>query len=40
MRLMDDGSFQAADLDVFFGHNFVVTVKEEACAEIKWVWLL
>jgi magnesium transporter len=35
MRLMDDGSFQAADLDVFFGHNFVVTVKEEACAEIK-----
>jgi magnesium transporter len=35
MRLMDDGSLHAADLDVFFGHNFVVTVEEEACQEIK-----
>jgi magnesium transporter len=35
MRLMDDGSLHAADLDVFFGHNFVVTVEEEACVEIK-----
>jgi magnesium transporter len=35
MRLMDDGSLQAADLDVFFGNNFVITVEEEACPEIK-----
>ena len=35
MRLMDDGSLHAADLDVFFGQNFVITVEEEACPEIK-----
>jgi magnesium transporter len=35
MRLMEDGSLHAADLDVFFGQEFVVTVEEEACAEIK-----
>ena len=35
MRLMDDGSLQAADLDVFFGNNFVITVEEEAYPEIK-----
>jgi magnesium transporter len=35
MRLMDDGSLQAADLDVFFGRNFAITVEEEACPEIK-----
>ena len=35
MRLMDDGSLRAADLDVFFGNNFVITVEEEACPEIK-----
>ncbi len=35
MRLMEDGSLQATDLDVFFGRNFVVTVEEEACPEIK-----
>lgn len=35
MRLMDDGSLHAADLDVFFGQTFVVTVEEEACPEIK-----
>ncbi|HKE22039.1 MAG TPA: magnesium transporter CorA family protein [Bryobacteraceae bacterium] len=35
MRLMDDGSLHAADLDVFFGHNFVVTVEEEACPEMR-----
>ena len=35
MRLMDDGSLHAADLDVFFGRNFVITVEEEACPEIK-----
>ena len=35
IRLMDDGSLQAADLDVFFGQNFVITVEEEACPEIK-----
>lgn len=35
MRLMDGGSLHAADLDVFFGQNFVITVEEEACPEIK-----
>ena len=35
MRLMDDGSLHAADLDVFFGQNFVITVEEETCPEIK-----
>jgi magnesium transporter len=35
MRLMGDGSLHAADLDVFFGHEFVITVEEEACPEIK-----
>jgi magnesium transporter len=35
MRLMDDGALHAADLDVFFGQNFVITVEEEACPEIK-----
>jgi len=35
MRFMDDGSLHAADLDVFFGQNFVITVEEEACPEIK-----
>ena len=35
MRLLDDGSLHAADLDVFFGQNFVITVEEEACPEIK-----
>jgi magnesium transporter len=35
MRLIDDGSLHAADLDVFFGQNFVITVEEEACPEIK-----
>jgi magnesium transporter len=32
---MDDGSLHAADLDVFFGQNFVITVEEVACPEIK-----
>ena len=35
MRLMDGGSLHAADLDVFLGQNFVITVEEEACPEIK-----
>ena len=35
MRLMDDNTLHAADLDVFFGQNFVITVEEEACPEIK-----
>ena len=35
MRLMDDSTLHAADLDVFFGQNFVITVEEEACPEIK-----
>jgi magnesium transporter len=35
MRLMDDGLLHAADLDVFFGQNFVITVEEEVCPEIK-----
>lgn len=35
MRLMDDRTLHAADLDVFFGQNFVITVEEEACPEIK-----
>jgi magnesium transporter len=35
MRLLDDGSLQAADLDVFFGRDFVLTVEEEACPEIR-----
>jgi len=35
MRLVDDGSLHAADLDIFFGHDFVFTVEEEDCAEIK-----
>jgi magnesium transporter len=35
MRLMGDGALHAADLDVFFGDNFVVTVEEEVCPEIK-----
>jgi magnesium transporter len=35
MRLMDDGSLHADDLDVFFGPDFVVTVEEEAFPEIK-----
>jgi magnesium transporter len=35
MRLMPDGSLHAADLDVFFGKDFVVTVEEEECPEIR-----
>lgn len=35
IRIMGDGSLHAADLDVFFGQNFVITVEEEACPEIK-----
>jgi magnesium transporter len=35
MRLMEDGSLHAADLDVFFGQHFVITVEEETCPEIQ-----
>jgi len=35
MRLLDDGSLHAADLDVFFGQEFVLTVEEEQCPEIR-----
>jgi magnesium transporter len=35
MRLLADGSLHAADLDVFFGQDFVVTVEEEECPEIR-----
>jgi magnesium transporter len=35
MRLMQDGSLHAADFDIFFGHDFVITVEEETCPEIK-----
>jgi magnesium transporter len=37
MREMPDGSLHAADLDIFFGHDFVITVEEEQCPEIKGV---
>jgi len=35
MRLLEDGSLHAADLDVFFGQEFVLTVEEEQCPEIR-----
>ena len=35
MRLMPDGSLHAADLDIFFGSNFIITVEEEECPEIR-----
>jgi len=35
MRLMPDGSLEAADLDLFFGADFVITVEEEQCPEIR-----
>ena len=35
MRLMPDGSLEAADLDLFFGADFLITVEEEDCPEIK-----
>src|SRR5262252_6151563 len=35
VRLLPDGSLHAADLDIFFGHDFVITVEEEDCPEIK-----
>jgi len=35
MRLLEDGSLHAADLDVFFGQEFVLTVEEEECPEIR-----
>jgi magnesium transporter len=35
MRLMPDGSLNAADLDIFFGAHFVITVEEETCPEIR-----
>jgi magnesium transporter len=37
MRQMPDSSLHAADLDIFFGHDFVITVEEEQCPEIKGV---
>jgi magnesium transporter len=35
IRLLSDGGLAAADLDIFFGHDFVITVEEEDCPEIK-----
>src|SRR5215475_6606915 len=35
VRVMQDGSLHAADLDVFFGTDFVITVEEETCPEIQ-----
>ena len=35
MRLLPDGSLHAADLDIFFGSNFIITVEEEECPEIR-----
>jgi magnesium transporter len=35
MRLLEDGSLEAADLDLFIGADFVITVEEEDCPEIR-----
>jgi magnesium transporter len=35
MRLMPDGSLHAADLDIFFGADFLISVEEEDCPEIR-----
>ena len=35
MRLLEDGSLTAADLDLFLGDGFIITVEEEDCPEIK-----
>jgi magnesium transporter len=35
MRLMPDGSLHAADLDIFFGSDFLISVEEEDCPEIR-----
>ena len=35
VRLLPDGALRAADLDVFFGADFVITVEEEQCPEIR-----
>src|SRR5947207_15652109 len=35
MRTMPDGDLRAADLDIFIGADFVVTVEEEECPEIR-----
>src|SRR5215813_12666631 len=35
IRLLPDGSLHAVDFDIFFGQDFVVTVEEEECPEIK-----
>jgi magnesium transporter len=35
MRLLDDGSLEAADLDLFIGDGFIITVEEQECPEIK-----
>src|SRR5262245_56359403 len=37
VRILPDGSLHAADLDIFFGVDFVITVEEEACSEIRGV---
>jgi magnesium transporter len=35
MRRLEDGSLEAADLDLFIGDGFLITVEEEECPEIK-----
>jgi magnesium transporter len=35
VRLLEDGSLEAADLDLFVGNGFLITVEEEECPEIK-----
>lgn len=35
IRRLEDGSLEAADLDLFIGDGFLITVEEEECPEIK-----